>query len=93
MRGAYFKESQMEYLFVSQTAIMTAKQTFKMDNAVPLLTEDARREFRKVLLRCNNLPVGCPVTVFGQVTLCEKTTLIGKNKLPCLSVDDGSALQ
>jgi hypothetical protein len=72
---------------------MTAKRTFKIDNAVPLLTEDATREFRKVLLHCNNMPVGCPVAVFGRVTLCEKTTLIDRNNLPCLSVDDRSALQ
>ncbi len=50
IRGVYKKLGQIEYLFSSQSALMVAVQKLETNDAIPILTDDAVRDFRQVLL-------------------------------------------
>jgi hypothetical protein len=61
---------------------------------VPLLTDDASREFRQYLLKCQSNPVsaqgGCSVTVLGHVTICKLSNAFGATREPpCVDVEEG----
>jgi tetratricopeptide (TPR) repeat protein len=90
VRGVYKKVGQIEYLFPSENALVLATQKFETDDtAIPILSDDAVRDFRQVLLHCRTSSQFCPVVVLGHVTICEKTTLVGGTGVPCLAVENG----
>lgn len=65
---------------------------------VPLLTEDASREFRKALLKCKSTPgsdqIGCLTVITGHVTQCSITGPLGAGQtLPCIVVENGRELR
>jgi tetratricopeptide (TPR) repeat protein len=96
IKGRYVKFGEIEYLFSDELAVLAARHSLKPDMGVPLLIDDASREFRKVLLYCDSTatftPVGCPVAVFGHVEMCEKTSLAGTTHTPCLAVENGDGV-
>lgn len=57
---------------------------------IPLLTENATRHIRSLMLRCEQPGfVGCMMVIRGIATMCKKTTLLGSSSVPCIEVDDG----
>jgi hypothetical protein len=93
IKGVYTKRGESEMLFPSVIALLMARETFNTNTGIGLLTEDAVRSIRKYLLACQtNLLVaaqGCPVTVLGRATMCERTSLVSATSIPCIAVDDG----
>ena len=56
---------------------------------IPLLIENATREARSVLLRCDQDQMhygGCAGNVIGTATMCTKTTLVSESSVPCIDV-------
>jgi len=65
---------------------------------LPLLTEDATREFRQILLRCKARPgsnqIGCPAVITGHASQCSLTGPLGSTRsLPCIVVENGRELR
>jgi hypothetical protein len=94
LQGYYVKMGAAERLFPSQMAAAFATQgATSVSLGVALLTDDAPRELRAYFLRCGSLPgssqLGCAVRVRGHATMCERTTLVGSEALPCLAVEGG----
>ena len=58
--------------------------------AIPLLTENAARDFRQRLLTCRSEYQNCQVTVLGRVTRCTMTTMLGVTREEyCIEAIDG----
>jgi hypothetical protein len=101
MRGAYLPDGNFEWLFPSQIEAMQARTGLaeaRNISRIPLITENATREFRRVLLRCKSTPgsgeLGCPAVITGHVSLCSITGPLGSNQnLPCIVVDNGRAVR
>jgi hypothetical protein len=94
LQGFYVKMGATERLFPSQIAAAFATQRGTSASlGVVMLTDDAPRELRAYFLRCGSLPgssqLGCAVRVRGHATMCERTTLVGSEALPCLAVEGG----
>jgi hypothetical protein len=92
--GAYVPDGNFEWLFVDQAAAIQANAGAPNITRIPLLTEDATREFRQALLRCKSTPgsdqVGCSTVVSGHVSLCSLTGPLGGGRsLPCIIVENG----
>jgi hypothetical protein len=91
LQGFYVKMGATERLFPSQRAAASAIQGGP-SLGVALLTDDAPRELRAYFLKCNSpgrSQLGCAVRVRGHATMCERTTLVGSESLPCLAVEGG----
>jgi hypothetical protein len=94
LQGFYVRMGATERLFPSQMAAAFATQGgTSVSLGVALLTDDAPRELRAYFLKCGSLPgssqLGCAVRVRGHATMCERTTLVGSEALPCLAVEGG----
>ena len=58
--------------------------------AVPLLTENATRDFRQRLLACRSEYSNCQVTILGRVTNCTVTNMLGVHRDDyCIEAIDG----
>jgi hypothetical protein len=100
MKGTYVPDGNMEWFFSSpQDAIQVSAGGYNSSNIprIPLLTEDATREFRQFLLRCKSNPsssqLGCSAVISGHVSQCSITGPLGANRsLPCIVVENGRDL-
>lgn len=90
MQGFYKKFGEIETLLPSPLAVAAARE-YGNDSGIPLLTDDATRNARKIFLQCDNpmIPLGCPLTVVGHADMCTTTSLLGSKDVPCLAVEDG----
>lgn len=101
MRGSYLPDGNLEWLFPSQLdAIQARSNPGQARNAikVPLVTDDAARDFRRVLLQCKATPgadqVGCPAIVTGRVDLCSIRGPLGTDSdVPCVVVENGRQMR
>jgi hypothetical protein len=97
VKGAYVPDGNLEWLYANQgEAVQASMNPVQARNIskIPLLTEDASREFRQFLLKCKSIPgadrTGCPTAVTGHVSLCSMTGPFGGNRtLPCVIVENG----
>jgi len=96
MKGSYVPDGNMEWLFPGQVEAIQARNSPMGSNIarIPLLTEDASRDYRKALLRCKSTPgadqMGCPTTITGHVSVCSITNgLGGSREVPCIVVENG----
>jgi hypothetical protein len=77
------------WLIADLPAMITATHYGRVQPMVPLLTDNASREFRRYLLSCQSNLGGCSVTVFGQATICALSNAFGATReLPCVAVED-----
>jgi hypothetical protein len=93
LAGNYLREGNLEVLYADTRAVLMRTHGVPQPN-VPLLTDDASREFRQHLLRCQSNPgsaqMGCPVTVLGRATMCTLSNAFGgMRESPCVAVDEG----
>lgn len=101
MKGAYLPDGTFEWLFPSQVEAITAKNYPAQGRniaKIPLLTDDASREFRKTLLKCKSTPgadqIGCLTVITGHVSQCSITGPLGAGRtLPCIVVENGRELR
>jgi hypothetical protein len=101
LRGSYVPDGNMDWFFANRTdVIMATTNGYNSSNIarIPLLTEDATREFRQFLLRCksnaSSSQLGCPAVINGHVTKCSLTGPLGANRsLPCIVVENGRELR
>jgi hypothetical protein len=96
LSGVYIREGNLDVLYADARAVMMAHQGLRQPS-VPLLTDDASREFREHLLTCQSNPasaqMGCPVAVLGRVTTCTLSNAFGAARAePCVAVEDGRQL-
>ena len=94
--GAYLGSDGISFLFSDARSVILATRYPNLGDQpkVPLLTENASRDFRKRLLSCRTNPsaaqVGCPVVVLGRATMCTlQNELGGTRNVPCADVQDG----
>jgi hypothetical protein len=94
IKGAYFSGGNLEWLFANQLEAFQANRDGLNVSRIPLLTEDATREFRKALLQCKSTPgsdqMGCPTVIVGHVSICSISGALGGSRnLPCIIVENG----
>jgi uncharacterized protein YecT (DUF1311 family) len=98
LSGAYISDGNVGVLYADTRAIIMATHYPNAGGSnqprVPLLTDDASRDFRQRLLACQTNPasaqVGCPVIVLGLATMCKLSNALGAERdLPCVAVEDG----
>jgi hypothetical protein len=94
LSGVYIRQGNLDVLYADVQAAMIANSQGLHQPNVPLLTDDASREFRQHLLMCQSNParaqMGCPVTVLGRVTTCKLSNAFGATREePCVAVEDG----
>ena len=97
VKGAYVPDGNLEWLFASQgEAVQASMYPAQGRNIprIPLLTEDASRDFRQFLLKCKSIPgadrTGCLTAITGHVSMCSMTGPLGSNRtLPCIVVENG----
>ncbi|MGD0332969.1 MAG: lysozyme inhibitor LprI family protein [Xanthobacteraceae bacterium] len=94
--GAYLGQNNIGFVYVDTRAVIMATKYPNLGEQpkVPLLTDNATREFRQRLLACQSNPaaaqVGCPMTILGEVTICTFSNGFGAERtLPCINVEDG----
>lgn len=94
--GAYLGSDNSSFLFSDVRSVILATRYPNLGDQpkVPLLTDNATREFRKRLLDCRSNPastqVGCPVIVLGRVTMCTLRSEFGAaREMPCIDAQDG----
>jgi hypothetical protein len=100
LRGAYLLSDNLDLLFADQNTIIRvlyAPNIARNTPSVPLLTKNANRPFRQLLLRCQTNPAGaqsgCPVAITGVVTTCKLTGPLGlEREMPCVDVENGRPL-
>ena len=91
--GVYIRQGNLDVLYANVQAAMIANSRGLHQPNVPLLTDDASREFRQHLLMCQSNPasaeMGCPVTVLGRVITCKLSNALGATREePCVAVED-----
>jgi hypothetical protein len=97
IRGSYVPDGNMEWLFPGQVEAIQARNSPTAGSniaRIPLLTEDASRDYRKYLLRCKSMPgadqTGCLTTIIGHVSVCSITSGLGVSRdAPCIVVENG----
>lgn len=93
IKGTYAKWGENEMLFPSGVAAYRAKETFSIDGAIGVLSNDATRSVRKYLLDCMTTgaaaQLGCPLRVFARANMCTRTRLGYSTDVPCLIIVDG----
>jgi hypothetical protein len=92
--GVYIRQGNLDVLYANVQAAMIANSRGLHQPNVPLLTDDASREFRQHLLMCQSNPasaeMGCSVTVLGRVITCKLSNAYGATREePCVAVEDG----
>jgi hypothetical protein len=94
--GAYLGSDNSSFLFRDARSVILATRYPNLGDQpkVPLLIENATREFRKRLLDCRSNPasaqVGCPVIVLGRVAMCTLRSELGVTReMPCIDAQDG----
>ena len=92
--GAYVPDGNFEWFFARQTDVLQATAGAANIPKIPLLTEDAKREFRQFLLRCKSSPgaseMGCLTVITGHVSLCSLSGPLGNGRgIPCVTVENG----
>jgi hypothetical protein len=95
--GVFTREGNLDFLYADRRAVLMATGRYGSPQpSVPLLTQDAAREFRKQLLehlpRCQpNVGGGCPLTVRGRVITCTMTYALGASRQEsCVDVENGT---
>lgn len=98
--GSYVPDGNVEWLFASQVDAVRARKSPAGSGitGIPLLTDDASREFRKFLFKCKSRPgsdtTGCLVAIVGHVSVCSMTNAIsGVRDIPCIIVENGRELR
>jgi hypothetical protein len=90
LTGTYIHEGSIDWLYPAGTWARNRDES----NGVPLIKDGATREFRLVLMNTwnrTNTELGAEgFTVLGHVSMCERTTLVGVEKMPCLIIEDGN---
>lgn len=90
--GAYLREGNLDNLYANRPAAYRDSQGYAQPK-VPILTDNATRDFRQQQLNCLASPasdLGCPVTVLGHATTCKLTNAFGvEREGPCVDVEDG----
>jgi uncharacterized protein YecT (DUF1311 family) len=92
LSGVLVREGNVDVLYADAAAMWTATHYPNRGNQleVPLLTDDASRDFRQYLLRCQSNPGGCSVTVLGHATICKLSNAFGATReLPCVAAEEG----
>ncbi len=93
INGYYIRVGDSDFLYVNKLAVGMATRQNRQQPNVVLLTDDASREFRQLLLTCRSNPgnmFGCPVTVLGRATICALSNAFGGHREePCVAVEDG----
>jgi len=94
--GAYLGQNNIGFVYVDTRAVIMATKYPNLGEQpkVPLLTDNATREFRQRLLACQSNPAaaqaGCPLTILGEVTICTFSNGLGAERTsPCINVEDG----
>jgi hypothetical protein len=92
--GTYIREGNLSVLYADRRTAMMAARGLHQQSNVLLLTDDASREFRQVLLTCQSNPasaqVGCPVTILGRATKCQLSNAFGGTRdESCVAVEKG----
>ena len=94
--GMYLGSDSSSFLFSDARSVILATRYPNLGDQpkVPLLIENASRDFRKRLLSCRTNPssaqVGCPVIVLGRVTMCTLRSDFGAaREMPCIDAQDG----
>jgi hypothetical protein len=89
LTGTYVHEQKTDWLYPENVRPNNRDES----NGVLLIKDNAAREFRLLLMNTWNRPnaeFGAKgFAVLGQVSMCDLTTLVGTEQLPCLIVDDG----
>jgi hypothetical protein len=94
LSGVYIRQGNLDVLYANVQAAMIANSRGLHQPNVPLLTDDASREFRHHLLMCQSNPasaeMGCSVTVLGRVATCKLSNAFGATREePCVAVENG----
>jgi hypothetical protein len=96
LTGSYILQGNRGMLYVDIQAVIKTRYGPEAGTqpSVPLLTDDASRQFRRRLLSCQTDPsaaqVGCTVKLRGQATMCALTIASGATReAPCVNVEDG----
>ena len=90
-------DGDVGWLLATQVDVVRARAdpaTARNVLRIPLLTDDANREFRQYLLECRANPgtvqIGCPIVVSGHASMCHASNALGANlELPCIAVETG----
>ena len=101
MKGSYLPDGNFEWLFPGQVEALHARSNPGQGRnipKIPLVTEDASRDFRKTLLKCKTTPgadqMGCLTVITGHVSQCTVTgPLASGTSLPCIVVENGRAVR
>jgi hypothetical protein len=96
LTGSYILQGNRGMLYADIQAIIKTRYLTESGTqpSVPLLTDDASRQFRRRLLSCQTDPsasqVGCTVKIRGQATMCALSVASGATReAPCVNVEDG----
>ena len=92
--GVYVPEGHYGALHNDSQRAMMAAQRLPQQPNIPLLTDNASREFRQLVLTCRSNPastqVGCPVTIIGRAITCTWSNAFGVSRNePCVAVENG----
>jgi Asp/Glu/hydantoin racemase len=94
--GVYLGSDSSSFLFSDARSVILATRYPNLGDQpkVPLLIDNATREFRKRLLDCRSNPastqVGCPVIVLGRAAMCTLRSELGVTReMPCIDAQDG----
>jgi hypothetical protein len=91
LQGFYAKRGEVELLMPSGVSVAIGR-TYGFEKGIGLLTENASRDIRKLLLRCSDqyaAPLGCPLTIVGHASMCTMVDFTESRSVPCVAVDDG----
>jgi hypothetical protein len=96
LTGSYILEGSREMLYADMQAIIMTRYHPDAGTQpnVPLMTDDASRQFRRRILSCQTdlsaAQVGCTVKIRGRVTMCALAIASGATReAPCVRVEDG----
>ena len=92
--GVYVREGNLSVLYADRDSAMMAARGRTQQPKVPLLTDNASREFRQVLLMCQSNPAnaqgGCPITILGRAEKCQLSNAFGATRdESCIAVEKG----
>ena len=92
--GVYVREGNLSVLYADRGSAMMASRGRTQQPKVLLLTDNASREFRQVLLMCQSNPAnaqgGCPITILGRAEKCQYSNAFGATRdESCIAVEKG----
>ena len=96
--GSYLHVGNVDALFADQLAAARERSTPDPQPHLIVLSENATRELRALLVNCQANPVtsqlGCRLTIRGWATFCSITSSFGAERSePCLDAESGFASQ